>query len=76
MPLMPLAIGKSLILQKEGDKMGLGLSKLAKAIFFSFFVLMPFSSWAQSETPRLNVDQLVDEALVAGTMQRGNSARL
>jgi len=63
MPLMPLAIGKSLILQKEGDEMRLDLSKLAKAIFFSFLILMPFSSWAQPETPRLNVNQLVDEAL-------------
>jgi len=43
--------------------MGLDLSKLAKAIFFSFLILMPFSSWAQPETPRLNVNQLVDEAL-------------
>jgi cobalt-zinc-cadmium efflux system outer membrane protein len=43
--------------------MGLGLSKLAKAFFFSFLVLVPFSSWAQSETARLNVDQLVEEAL-------------
>jgi len=43
--------------------MGLDLSKLAKAIFFSFLILVPFSSWAQSETPRLNVDQLVEEAL-------------
>ena len=43
--------------------MGLDLSKLAKAIFLFFLILAPFSSWAQSETPRLNVDQLVDEAL-------------
>ncbi len=43
--------------------MGLDLSKLAKAIFFSFLILMPFSSRAQSEQPRLNVDQLVEEAL-------------
>jgi outer membrane protein TolC len=34
-------------------------------IFFSFFILtlLPYSSSAQSEKPRLNVDQLVDEAL-------------
>ncbi len=43
--------------------MGFNLSKLAKAIFFLFLVLGPFSSWAQSETPRLNADQLVEEAL-------------
>jgi cobalt-zinc-cadmium efflux system outer membrane protein len=45
--------------------MGLKLFGLAKAIFFSFFILMllPYSSSAQSEKPRLNVDQLVDEAL-------------
>jgi len=43
--------------------MGLDLSKLAKAIFVFFLILVPFSSSAQSETPRLNVDQLVDEAL-------------
>lgn len=60
---MPLAAGKSVIFQKEGDEMQLDLSKLAKAFFFSFLVLMPFSSWAQSEKPRLNVDQLVEEAL-------------
>ncbi len=60
---MPLAIGKSLILKKEGDEMGLHVSKLAKAFLLSFLVLMSFSSWAQSETPRLNVDQLIDEAL-------------
>src|SRR4030042_6833837 len=43
--------------------MGLKLSKLAKAVFFSFLILIPFSSSAQSEKPRLNVDQLVEEAL-------------
>jgi outer membrane protein TolC len=43
--------------------MGLAIFKLAKVIFFFFLVLVPLSSWAQSETPRLNVDQLVDEAL-------------
>jgi outer membrane protein TolC len=34
-------------------------------ILFSFFILtlLPYSSSAQSEKPRLNVDQLVDEAL-------------
>ena len=63
LPIVPLAAGKSVIFQKEGDEMQLDLSKLAKAFFFSFLVLMPFSSWAQSEKPRLNVDQLVEEAL-------------
>jgi cobalt-zinc-cadmium efflux system outer membrane protein len=43
--------------------MGLDLSKLAKAVFFSFLVLVTFSSRAHSEAPPLNVDQLVDEAL-------------
>jgi len=43
--------------------MGLKLSKLAKAVFFSFLILVPFSSSAQSEKPLLNVDQLVEEAL-------------
>ena len=43
--------------------MELPISRLVKAIFFSFFVLMLFSSLAQSEAPRLNVDQLVEEAL-------------
>ncbi len=43
--------------------MGLKLSKLAKVVFFSFLILVPFSSSAQSEKPRLNVDQLVEEAL-------------
>ncbi len=47
--------------------MGLKLFEQARAIFlfpFIFFlVLLPLSSSAQSETPRLNVDQLVDEAL-------------
>jgi outer membrane protein TolC len=43
--------------------MGLKLSKWAKAVFFSFLILVPFSSSAQSEKPRLNVDQLVEEAL-------------
>jgi len=38
---------------------------LAKVIFFSLFMLtlLPLSTSAQSEKPRLNVDQLVDEAL-------------
>jgi outer membrane protein TolC len=38
---------------------------LAKVIFFSLFMLTlwPLSTSAQSEKPRLNVDQLVDEAL-------------
>jgi len=43
--------------------MGLKLSNLAKVVFFSFLILVPFSSSAQSEKPRLNVDQLVEEAL-------------
>src|SRR3972149_864945 len=45
--------------------MGLRLFGLVKVIFFSFFILMllPYSSSAQSEKPKLNVDQLVDEAL-------------
>jgi outer membrane protein TolC len=43
--------------------MGLKLFKLAKVVFFSFLILVPFSSSAQSEKPRLNVDQLVEEAL-------------
>jgi outer membrane protein, heavy metal efflux system len=46
--------------------MGLRLFGLTKAIFlFSFIFLMslPISSSAQSEKPKLNVDQLVDEAL-------------
>ena len=45
--------------------MGLRLFGLVKVIFFSFFILMlwPYSSSAQSEKPRLNVDRLVDEAL-------------
>ena len=46
--------------------MGLRLFGLAKAIFLFSFIclaLLPFSSSAQSEKPRLNVDQLVDEAL-------------
>ena len=51
--------------QKEGDEMGLRLNGSAKAIFLIFFIMMlwPFSSSAQSEKPRLNVDQLVDEAI-------------
>jgi outer membrane protein TolC len=55
------------IFQKKGDHMGLKLFGPAKAIFlfsFIFFlILLPLSSSAQSEKPRLNVDQLVDEAL-------------
>src|SRR3972149_597098 len=45
--------------------MGLRIFGLVKVIFFFFFILMllPYSSSAQSEKPRLNVDQLVDEAL-------------
>ncbi len=56
--------GKLLILQKEGDdEMGLTISRWIKAIFFSFLFLMPFPCWAQSEGPRLNLDQIVKEAL-------------
>jgi outer membrane protein, heavy metal efflux system len=58
-----VSIGDGLTFQKEGDEMGLKLFKLAKAVFFSFLILVPFSSSAQSEKPRLNVDQLVEEAL-------------
>src|SRR3989304_131737 len=45
--------------------MGLRLFGLARVIFlFSFIsMLFPYSPSAQSEKPRLNVDQLVDEAL-------------
>src|SRR3972149_7964042 len=43
--------------------MEMTLSKLAKTIFFFLLILVPFSSSAQSEKPRLNVDQLVEEAL-------------
>ena len=43
--------------------MGLKLFKLAKAVFLSILILVPFSSSAQSEKQRLNVDQLVEEAL-------------
>ena len=46
--------------------MGLRLFGLAKAILlfsFTFVLLSPSFSSAQSERPRLNVDQLVDEAL-------------
>jgi outer membrane protein TolC len=43
--------------------MEITLSKLAKTIFFSLLIIVPFSSLAQSEKPRLNVNQLVEEAL-------------
>jgi len=43
--------------------MELKLFKLAKAVFFSFLILIPVSSSAQSEKTRMNVDQLVEEAL-------------
>jgi outer membrane protein TolC len=45
--------------------MRLRLSGFVKGILFFFFIsmLFPYSSSAQSEKPRLNVDQLVDEAL-------------
>jgi cobalt-zinc-cadmium efflux system outer membrane protein len=35
----------------------------AKIIFFCFLLLAPLSTHAQSESPRLNVDQLIGEAL-------------
>jgi outer membrane protein, heavy metal efflux system len=41
----------------------LRLSQMAKAIFFSFLVLIPLSSQAQPEKPLLNVDRLIDEVL-------------
>jgi len=43
--------------------MELKLFKLAKAVFFSFLILIPVSSSAESEKTRVNVDQLVEEAL-------------
>ncbi len=45
--------------------MGLKSFGLAKSILFCFLILTasPFFSLAQSEKPRLNVDQLVDEAV-------------
>ena len=43
--------------------MGSRLFSLAKVILFSLIILTPFSSSAQSEKPRLNADQLVDEAI-------------
>ena len=45
--------------------MGLRLFGLVKVIFFSCFILMllPYSSSAQSEKARLNVDRLIEEAL-------------
>ena len=49
--------------QKEGDEMGLSISKLAKAIFLSILFLMAFTCLAQSEGTRLNLDQIVNEAL-------------
>jgi len=43
--------------------MELKLFKLARAVFFSLLILIPVSSAAQLEKPRLNVDQLVEEAI-------------
>lgn len=43
--------------------MGLAISKLAKAIFFPFLILLPITCWAQPEGTRLNLDQIVQEAL-------------
>jgi len=45
--------------------MGLKLFYSVKMIFFFFFILilMPFPSSAQSEKPRLDVNQLIEEAL-------------
>ncbi len=39
------------------------LSQMARAIFLSCLVFVPFISEAQSEESRLNVNQLIDEAL-------------
>ena len=39
------------------------LAKTLLLLLFLILALWPFSSWAQSENPRLNVDRLVDEAL-------------
>ena len=39
------------------------LITLLRVVFFCFLILVPISSLAQSETPRLNVDQLVEEAI-------------
>jgi outer membrane protein TolC len=39
------------------------LSQFLKVIFFFFLVFIPLSSHAQPEKPRLNVDQLIGEAL-------------
>ena len=45
--------------------MGSKSFSLVNTIFLFFFILMgfPFSSSAQSEVPRLNIDRLIDEAL-------------
>ncbi len=55
------------MLQKEGDEMGLRSFRRTRAVFLFWFIffLMVFtlSSSAQSEGIRLNVNQLVDEAL-------------
>ncbi len=53
------------IFQEEGDQMGSRLFRLVMVIFLSSLILtlLPYSSSAESEKPRLNVDQLVDEAL-------------
>jgi outer membrane protein TolC len=43
--------------------MGLKLFELAKVLFCFFLILVPFSSSAQSEKPRLNINQLVQGAI-------------
>jgi outer membrane protein TolC len=43
--------------------MGLRLSKLVGAVFLSSLILVPLSSSAQPEKPRLNADRLIEEAL-------------
>ena len=43
--------------------MGLAISKLAKAIFFFLLFLIAFPCWARSEGARLNLDQIIKEAL-------------
>lgn len=43
--------------------MGLKLFELAKVLFCFFLILVPFSSSAQSEKPRVNINQLVQDAI-------------
>lgn len=44
--------------------MGLKLSHWVIVILFSFLILSSFSSSSQAERPRLNIDQLVEEAIL------------